>query len=290
MQKNIHDLLYLISEFEKPPNVVIYVTKIRLKFSTSLKIHLLNYNFVDENTKSNAVGVRIYVIDDWNFTINGDFHFDCVSFENLWINLFANCRDKYIIGVICRHFHNNGIMFLEKLEETLYANNQVSTKCCLSDDINISLLKTQDPLTIDYTNILHRKYVYTSYQQTYSTRITKTSSTIIDHMLINNCNVSIMNGTLNFEITDHLPVFILKKKVKHSCHKGLEKMIYLRNMREVDKTLFLTELENNLNSYFNIPADRNQLDLILTYFISDLKATIDKPAPLRNISRKKENF
>ena len=68
-----------------------------------------------------------------------------------------------------------------------------------------------------------------------------------------------MSGILEFQITDHLPVFILIKKAKHrpTCQKGLEKLIYQRNTKELDKTLFLTELENNLNSYLKIPADGN---------------------------------
>ena len=32
-------------------------------------------------------------------------------------------------------------MFLERLEETQYANNQVSNNCCILRDINIDLLK-----------------------------------------------------------------------------------------------------------------------------------------------------
>ena len=42
-------------------------------------------------------------------------------------------------------------MFLEKFEETLYAINQVSINCCILDDINIDLLKPQDPLTVEHT-------------------------------------------------------------------------------------------------------------------------------------------
>ena len=119
---------------------------------------------------------------------------------------------------------------------------------------------------------------------------TKTFRTIIDHILINNCNVSVMSGILDFQITDHLPVFSLIKNVKHFCHKGLEKMIYRKKTKEINKTLFLTELENYLNSYFKIPSDGNQLDLMFVNFLSDLKATIDKQAPLQKISRKKRKL
>ena len=239
MQKNIEDLLHLMTEFEIPPNVIC-VTETRLKISPSLKIDLTNYNFIDEKTETNAGGVGIYVRDDWNFTVNCNFHFDCVSYENLWINLFSSYRVKYIIGVIYRQPHNNGTMFLEKLEETLYAINEVSTNCCILGDISIDLLNPQDSLTIEYTNILNRN-TFTS-QISKPTRITNTSSTIIDHILINNCNVSVMSGILEFQITDHLPVFILIKKVKHTCQKGLEKLIYRRNTKEIHKTLFLMPL------------------------------------------------
>ena len=67
-------------------------------------------------------------------------------------------------------------------------------------------------------------------------------------------------------------------------------MTYRKNTKEIDKTLYLTEPENNLISYFEIPADGNQLDLMFTNFIPDLKATIDKHAPLQKISRKKRKL
>ena len=123
-------------------------------------------------------------------------------------------------------------MFLEKLEETLYAINQVSTNCCILGDINIDLLKPQEPLTIEYTNILHRN-TFTSQISKPTRIITNTSSTIMDHILINNCNVSVMSGIVEFQITDQLPAFILVKKVKHTCQKGLEKLIYQRNTKEI---------------------------------------------------------
>ena len=69
LQKNIEDLLHLITEFKIPPNVIC-VTETRLKISSLLRIDLPNYNFIDEKTKTNAGGVGIYVRDDWNFTIN----------------------------------------------------------------------------------------------------------------------------------------------------------------------------------------------------------------------------
>ena len=70
---------------------------------------------------------------------------------------------------------------------------------------------------IEYTSILHRN-MFTS-QISKPTRITNTSSTIIDYILINNCNVSVMSGILEFQITDHLPVMSCTfiKSITHCC-------------------------------------------------------------------------
>ena len=92
LQKNMDDL-YLINEFEVTSDAIC-VTETRLKFSISLKIDLPNYNFIDEKIKTNSGGVGIYVRDNWIFTINRNFHVDCVSCENFWINLFSSCRVK----------------------------------------------------------------------------------------------------------------------------------------------------------------------------------------------------
>ena len=93
----MEDLLHLKTEFEIPPDVIC-VTETGLKFSPSLRIDLPNYNFIDEKTKTKAGGVGIYVRDDWNFTINCDFHFDCVSCEKLLINLFSSIVANILLG------------------------------------------------------------------------------------------------------------------------------------------------------------------------------------------------
>ena len=80
------------------------------------------------------------------------------------------------------------------------------------------------------------------------TRITDTSSSLIDVILVSNPNIIGENGVLNTPISDHLPVFVTRKlklpKPPPPCY-----IIAVRSYKKYDPTLFAADLLPNRNHF-----------------------------------------
>lgn len=72
------------------------------------------------------------------------------------------------------------------------------------------------------------------------TRISNATSTLIDHIYTDMNNIS-DTGTLNYNLTDHLPVFVVKKKMRNSIKY---KEILCRSYRNLDETQFRKDIES----------------------------------------------
>ena len=77
------------------------------------------------------------------------------------------------------------------------------------------------------------------------TRITDTSSTILDHrlMLTNDSSSTLLPGILDKIITDHLPVFMIVDKL---IQKNIENVTYRRCLKMFRPTKFCEDLQQFL--------------------------------------------
>ena len=114
----------------------------------------------------------------------------------------------YIIGGIYRHPNGNIKHFIESLSNLLNKLDKKTT-LIIAGDINIDLLKQQNPNVNLYTETLMENnilpYIYIP------TRITDSTATIIDHINVripsNQINSKISSGNIINDISDHLPNF-----------------------------------------------------------------------------------
>ena len=67
------------------------------------------------------------------------------------------------------------------------------------------------------------------------TRITDTSSTLIDHMIVSRHEIYHTHGTLDVSLSDHSLNFVIRKKYKPSKDKGY---IWTRSYRKYDARTF----------------------------------------------------
>ena len=67
---------------------------------------------------------------------------------------------------------------------------------------------------------------------TLPTRITKNSSTLIDHISFKNIESFVCSGVLNFSLADHLPTFIMRKLNK--IKEKVEDPIWFRDMSKIN--------------------------------------------------------
>ena len=111
------------------------------------------------------------------------------------------------------------------------------TECIICGDMNIDLLKTHsDPNAANYLDTLVSN-CYLPAIITLPTRVTKTSSTLIDHIFKRISQTEFLGGTIEYDISDHYLNFILLKTVYSKPPKC--------------NITFRNTCDNNLNNFKN---------------------------------------
>ena len=106
----------------------------------------------------------------------------------------------------------------------------------LLGDANIDLLKNSRE-TRSINNFLTRNNLYQVI--TKPTRICETSSTLIDHIYMNNPDLYAHRGTVNPGLSDHNLTFICRKRAKNSREK---KTVFIRDYCRFDPITFCRDI------------------------------------------------
>lgn len=183
-----------------------------------------HYNAV-HSCRENKVGggVSIYVLNNLIFVHRRELseYLENIQIESLFIEI-RSCSSlngkNIVVGCIYRNPDSDISIFNDALHHTLEKINREHKICVLLGDYNINLIKSELPTSADFLNVLSSTYFYPLIQR--PTRITSTSSTLIDNILINSLEFDITSGILLTDISDHLPVFKIihindNMKIKH---------------------------------------------------------------------------
>jgi len=106
LQKNHDDLIKFLSLCRLPPNIIC-LSKTRIKEKPSINISIPGYQFIHENSPTNAEGVAMYISNSINFQKLTHFYNELAGSENIWINIELSKNEKYVIGTIYRHTNLN---------------------------------------------------------------------------------------------------------------------------------------------------------------------------------------
>ena len=157
------------------------------------------------DSASNAGGVGIYISDNIEFNHASSYSITVDGCENIWISINTNTSQKYLIGLLYRHPKSYVDEFTAKFNECLQKVNGANIKCTVLEDFNINLLNNTAASVISYLSMLNSNAFSSLLDK--PTRVTETSSTLIDHIYCNDINCDIVPGVYNYEISDHFPIF-----------------------------------------------------------------------------------
>ena len=154
LQKNIHELLELISDTNTLPDIIA-VTEIRIKDKPILNIDITDYRFLFVKSFNNAGGVGVYICKNLNYALAEKYNLPLPSCKNTWLNININHNTTYVIGIIYRHPHSTEtIEFIDQLDQTLQGITYNAHKCMIMGDFNINLLSLENAQTASYQNML----------------------------------------------------------------------------------------------------------------------------------------
>ena len=277
---NINSILPKIEELRHICNStkisIIGISETKLDNSiTSEEISITGYDILRTDRNRNGGGVLAYVRTDLSFKVREDYNFNN---EMIFFDIFLPHSKPILIGIIYRpptdtEFVDNLDKYIEKCDSF---NDQ---EVYIMGDFNINV-------DTEITNDNYYRSKYIDFYQSHGlsqiitspTHITKTSSSLIDHILTNSTDRISQSGVIETTFSDHFTIYCSRKitRLRHNKHKTIK----IRSMKNYNKKAYLEELKT-----INIPKQNptNSIDEIYDDFIKQLSLIIDGTAPQREI-------
>ena len=194
---------------------------------------------------------------------------------------------KIIVGVIYRHPNYNFQEFQKCLTTTLLNFENAKCEYIICGDININLLSSS-------SNKRVATYIETLLSNGCNSLINNptrfsfnSKPSLLDHIYTNNILNGKECGICLYNISDHLPVFVMIKNCKSIISNDVA--AYTRCMRNFNPELFLGDLNSKLHQIEeNILID-NDIENNFQNFISFFLKLLNQHAPVKQLSRREKN-
>ena len=221
-----------------------------------------------------------FVSNQVRFIERDDLSEVTADFETQWIEIESDLHHNMICGVIYRHPNGNLDSFMASINNCLDKVNNENKYCLVMGDFNINLLNTDShAATEEFLDMITSYYFSPHILQ--PTRITHHSATLIDNILFNSTEHHTVSGNIVFDLTDHLPNFIIINKFntlpKHIKFTRRDYSKYneealLQDCRSIDWNCTTTDSKN--------------ITMMFDSLHNKSKNVINKHIPLKQLSQK----
>lgn len=305
LRKHFHDLICYLESLNHSFDVIA-LSETWLKDSDDLNFFTLpNFHppIILNRPNEDGGGVALYINNEFNFSVRDDLTYNSDESQFLFVQLVRK-NTKFLIGVTYKQPKTNIESYSLCLTKLLDKLEKNSMNCYIAGDFNIDLLKSDiDERTSSFFNNLSYSFFPSIVKPT---RITDASATLIDNIYLNVFDVvdNIQPGILYTDISDHLPVFVIKygetyknytKKITKRVYSKLGEETFMREISLLDwSTLYDS---NDPNEQYNYLVDTitglyNKHFPIKTVRVnsSSLKRPWLTPGILRSIRRKNKLY
>ena len=268
----------MLVELGKLPDIIaISETKLQAKFNFCLN----GYNFIQNNSSTKAGGVGMFIKNHINYTVTDEYNLNYFGCEEMCIKINMNHSTK-VFSVLYRHPKSNLVQFSESLENSLTILNKQKLTYYISGDTNIDLLQNETNNNIkNYSDMLFSMGCLPLVK--FPTRISNTSSTLIDHIYTNNILHKNTTHILINDLSDHLPVLTLLHTVKNTPKNVCT--IHIRDTKNFNSEKFLNDLKEALR---NLSCEEGSINNHFNNFISKFENVLNIHAPMRRQTKKEK--
>ena len=238
---NYDNFMHMLSELNFPFSLLGFSeTKFKVNQERLVNVNIPGYNLISEPSLSNAGGVAFYVKNNLKFSVRSDITTVDQNFEALWIEIDTIGQPNLVCGILYRHPNGNLDKFLEYMNLTIEKIHQENKLCLFMGDFNIDLLKIDTHITSEkFINDLGSFFFQPQILQ--PTRITDHSSTLIDNIFFNSIEHFIISGNVVYDLTDHLPNFIIFDKFSTL---PLNIKIHKRDYSKLNKEALINDIQS----------------------------------------------
>ena len=184
MQKNFESFLDFRQTFKTLPDLIC-VSETKLKSLRLRNLSIPNYEFYFSNSPTNAGGVAIYISKHFTVHNTSKQLIGVTGCEDLWLKFGDRTNhSQYLVGFTYRHPSSNCANFTEAFNDSFAQLLTSNIELFVLGDLNIDISDTNRTSTAsNYLNMIQSYGLLPLI--TKPTRVTETTSTVLDHILTN---------------------------------------------------------------------------------------------------------
>ena len=264
INKHFDDLQVLLDNSCQCLPSIIGLTETWLSTNPNPPFALDGHDFIFNSRKEKAGGgVGLYVSKNYSYNVCNDITIMNDILESLFIEIVLPGQKNVIIGVVYRPPSSNTLEFVSSLNNILNNFEMNNKECFVMGDFNIDLLK------YDTDNLCHEfleTFLSNSFFPLVSkpTRITNTSSTLIDNIFSNVIPHSDSYIILS-DISDHYPIFTqftLSNSIKGRRPRPLRRRVSPESIARLGASLEHADWSNVYNTDDVNTSYNNFLDVL----------------------------
>ena len=168
---------------------------------------------------------------------------------------------------------------MDYISSTIESINQENKFCIFMGDFNIDLLKIDTHADSKFF-INSSGSCFFKPQIFQPTRITDHSATLIDNIFLNSIEHFIIRGNLIYDLTDHLPNFIILNKF--SDLPSVTKL-YKRDYSNFSETALVDDI-SSVDWQFLLQGEADPSRMFDSFY-KELNSIVDKHIPIKQLSR-----
>ena len=210
------------------------------------------------------------------------------AFENCMETVCVNVtlgNEKITVGCTYRAPNTDLNIFNEEFQKILdFLGNR---KIYLCGDYNIDLLKNESHEQCKC--FVDNMYSYGYYPLiVYPTRVTVSTSTLIDNIFTNMLDSRMRSGILVNDISDHLPIFTfnMNTNIKNNVKQNISSCIYTRQSSVSNVNKFIQSLEN---IDWGDVYDTTDIDHAYNKFVEKYSDAYNTACPIVKVKIKKKH-
>ena len=289
LDKHFCDLSTLFSRLDHEFDIL-GITETRLKPHSTSNVSLPGYSFLSTPTTSFAGGTGLYVSHKLSYKPREDLTKILVLnslIESTFIEIILKNKKNIIVGCVYKH----PLMSVDDFNDH-YINPLLSKivkekkSILLLGDFNIDLLKCNS--NSSYSNFLDLMGSFNLLPTiTLPTRITTSTSTLIDNIFLSSTTYDTISGNLTVNLSDHLPQFLLL--FINPEPKSKTKLGYYRKWKSFNSNSFSREF-SNIDWNEVLAVEKGDINHSFNAFINEYSSLFDKHVPLVKLTRKQEKL
>ena len=279
---NINSILSKIEELRQialeTKITVIGISESKLDSSvTDEEVNIPGYEIIRGDRNRKGGGVAAYILKDVTYNIREDFK---TKNEAIFFEILLPRSKPILVGIVYRPPKQTNFIqnFDQDLTSCIGFNEQ---EVYILGDFNINLLISEEKKAV--STMIKRYKEFCSLHGlkqliVNATRITKNSSSLLDHILTNSQDRVSQSGIIQMSLSDHQIIYCTRKitRIVYNKHKTVK----MRSLKNYNKEIFIEALINS-----NIPDIKKYSDVNNAYsdFTDSLISIIDNIATLKNI-------